>query len=82
MDGILKQVNAQLAGKDYPGESMSLLRSSLRDANNALNTLRMDVQVKESALISAQQQIQFLRQQVSSQMTDRYMGNYQFGRVN
>lgn len=82
MDGILKQVNAQLAGKDYPAESMTLLRTSLRDANNALNTLRMDVQVKESALISAQSQIQFLRQQVSSQMTDRYMGNYQFGRVN
>lgn len=82
MDGILKQVNARLAGKDYPGESMALLRSSLREANSALNTLRMDVQVKESALISAQQQIQFLRQQVSSQMTDRYMGNYQFGRVN
>ncbi|HHA2302497.1 F-type conjugal transfer protein TraH [Enterobacter asburiae] len=82
MDGILKQVNAQLAGKDYPGESMKLLRNSLHEANNALNTLRMDVQVKESALISAQNQIQFLRQQVSSQMTDRYMGNYQFGRVN
>lgn len=82
MDGILKQVNAQLAGKDYPADSMEQLRGSLRAANNALNTLRMDVQVKESALISAQNQIQFLRQQVSSQMTDRYMGNYQFGRVN
>lgn len=82
MDGILKQVNARLAGKDYPKDSMLLLRSSLGEANKALNTLRMDVQVKESALISAQQQIRFVRQQVSSQMTDRYMGNYQFGRVN
>lgn len=82
MDGILKQVNAQLAGKDYPADSMEQLRGSLRAANSALNSLRMDVQVKESTLISAQNQIQFVRQQVSSQMTDRYMGNYQFGRVN
>lgn len=82
MDGILKQVNAQLAGRDYPKENMDQLRDGLREANLALNTLRADVQIKESALISAQQQIQFVRQQVSSQMTDRYIGNYQFGRVN
>ncbi|HGD8770324.1 TPA: conjugal transfer protein, partial [Escherichia coli] len=48
----------------------------------ALNSLRMEVQIKENALISAQQQIRFIRQQVSSKMSDRVLGNYQFSRVN
>lgn len=46
------------------------------------NSLRMEVQIKEDALISAQQQIRFIRQQVSSKMSDRVLGNYQFSRVN
>jgi conjugative transfer pilus assembly protein TraH len=82
LEAVVKVVNGSLATKDYPAESMRDLRRGIGEAQAALNSLRAEVQVKESALISAQQQIRFVRQQVSSQMTDRYMGNYQFSRTN
>ena len=62
--------------------NMKELKSGLAEARQALNSLRMEVQIKEDALISAQQQIRFIRQQVSSRMSDRVLGNYQFSRVN
>ena len=82
LEAVMKVVNGSLATKDYPADSMRDLRGGLAQAQQALDSLRSEVQVKENALIAAQQQIRFVRQQVSSQMTDRYMGNYQFSRVN
>lgn len=82
LEAVVKVVNGSLATKDYPADSMRDLRRGISEAQGALNSLRAEVQVKESALISAQQQIRFIRQQVSSRMTDRYMGNYQFSRTN
>ncbi|HDL7680682.1 MULTISPECIES: conjugal transfer pilus assembly protein TraH [Yersinia] len=82
LEAVMKVVNGSLATKDYPGANMKELKSGLSDARQALNSLRMEVQIKEDALISAQQQIRFIRQQVSSKMTDRVLGNYQFSRVN
>ena len=81
-EAVMKVVNGSLATKDYPGASMKALKSGLSDARQALNALRMEVQIKEDALISAQQQIRFIRQQVSSEMSDRVLGNYHFSRVN
>lgn len=82
LEAVVKVVNGSLATKDYPADSMRDLRRGISEAQGALNSLRAEVQVKESALISAQQQIRFIRQQVSSRITDRYMGNYQFSRTN
>ncbi|MCL6746919.1 conjugal transfer pilus assembly protein TraH [Kosakonia sp. R1.Fl] len=82
LEAVMKVVNGSLATKDYPGASMKQLKNGLADARQALNSLRMEVQIKEEALISAQQQIRFIRQQVSSRMSDRVLGNYQFSRVN
>lgn len=81
-EAVMKVVNGSLATKDYPGANMKELKNGLSDARQALNSLRMEVQIKEDALISAQQQIRFIRQQVSSKMSDRVLGNYQFSRVN
>ncbi|MBX9475251.1 conjugal transfer pilus assembly protein TraH [Yersinia enterocolitica] len=82
LEAVMKVVNGSLATKDYPGTNMKELQRGLSDARQALNSLRMEMQIKEDALISAQQQIRFIRQQVSSKMTDRVLGNYQFSRVN
>ncbi|EFD1589248.1 conjugal transfer protein, partial [Escherichia coli] len=82
LEAVMKVVNGSLATKDYPGANMNELKNGLADARQALNSLRMEVQIKENALISAQQQIRFIRQQVSSKMSDRVLGNYQFSRVN
>ncbi|EEJ7181911.1 conjugal transfer protein, partial [Salmonella enterica subsp. enterica] len=82
LEAVMKVVNGSLATKDYPGTNMKELKNGLSDARQALNSLRMEVQIKEDALISAQQQIRFIRQQVSSKMSDRVLGNYQFSRVN
>ncbi|EBI3694671.1 conjugal transfer protein, partial [Salmonella enterica] len=82
LEAVMKVVNGSLATKDYPGANMKELKNGLSDARQALNSLRMEVQIKEDALISAQQQIRFIRQQVSSKMSDRVLGNYQFSRVN
>lgn len=82
LEAVMKVVNSSLATKDYPGVNMKELQRGLSDARQALNSLRMEMQIKEDALISAQQQIRFIRQQVSSKMTDRVLGNYQFSRVN
>lgn len=81
LEAVMKVVNGSLATKDYPGANMRELKNGLSDARQALNSLRMEVQIKEDALLSAQQQIRFIRQQVSSKMTDRVLGNYQFSRV-
>ncbi|HEL7976685.1 TPA: F-type conjugal transfer protein TraH [Escherichia coli] len=82
LETVMKVVNGSLATKDYPGANMNELKNGLADARQALNSLRMEVQIKENALISAQQQIRFIRQQLSSKMSDRVLGNYQFSRVN
>ena len=82
LEAVMKVVNGSLATKDYPGANMNELKNGLADARQALNSLRMEVQIKENALISAQQQIRFIRQQLSSKMSDRVLGNYQFSRVN
>ncbi|STI81078.1 conjugal transfer pilus assembly protein TraH [Escherichia coli] len=70
----MKVVNGSLATKDYPGANMNELKNGLADARQALNSLRMEVQIKENALISAQQQIRFIRQQLSSKMSDSRAG--------
>ena len=82
LESVMKSVNSSLATKDYPGKNMAQLHTGLAEARQAMNALRMDVQIKENALVSAQQQIRFIRQEVSAKMSNRVLGNYKFSGVN
>lgn len=82
LQNIIKVSNGALVNRAYDEENMKKLREGITSAEQALVALRADIQIKEDALLSAQQQIRFIRQQVSSKMTDRVIGNYKFNRMN
>ncbi|HGM5004243.1 TPA: conjugal transfer protein TraH, partial [Serratia marcescens] len=55
------------------------INSNFTQANQLLASLQSRVQVQTDALLVVDQQMRYMRQQVSARMLTRYQDNYRFG---
>lgn len=58
---------------------MEHINSNMTQANQLLAALQSRVQVQTDALLVVDQQMRYMRQQVSARMLTRYQDNYRFG---
>ncbi|HEN3636746.1 conjugal transfer pilus assembly protein TraH [Yersinia sp. 2544 StPb PI] len=73
---VLQQARMMVAAKNFPEETAKNLKDSMDIAGRQLNSLQGAVQVKSNALMELDRQMSYLRQQVSSQLLERYQQNY------
>lgn len=76
---LLEQAKISLASRNYDEEAMTLLKANISESSRQVEALQQEVQVKSDALAEMDRQMNYLRQQTSSQLLDRYQQNYRFG---
>lgn len=75
---LLTQARVQMGSKNYPEKPVEQLNKNLAEASLQLAQLQSEVDVKASTLMELEQKMSYLRQQVSSQLLERYQQNYDF----
>lgn len=75
---LLTQARVQVGSKNYPEKPVEMLNKNLAEASIQLNMLQSEVEVKANTLMELEQKMGYLRQQVSSQLLERYQQNYDF----
>ncbi|EIH8433947.1 conjugal transfer protein TraH, partial [Escherichia coli] len=76
---LMSGARAMLAVGNYPEATMEQINSNFTQANQLLASLQSRVQVQTDALLVVDQQMRYMRQQVSARMLTRYQDNYRFG---
>jgi conjugative transfer pilus assembly protein TraH len=75
MDGA----RAMLATGNYPEATVEQINNNFNQAGQLISSLQSRVQVQTDSLLVVEQQMRYMRQQVSARMLMRYQNNYQFG---
>ena len=79
MTEMIQQARVMLAGKNYPQPAMDVLQASLTEAGQNIAQMQTRVQVQQDALMVVDRQMNYMRQQVSSNLLTQYQDNYRFG---
>ncbi|KAB5500683.1 conjugal transfer protein TraH [Serratia sp. RJAL6] len=76
---LMSGARAMLATGNYPQSTIDVINDNFTQAGQLIASLQSRVQVQTDALLVVEQQMRYMRQQVSSKMLTRYQNNYQFG---
>lgn len=76
---LMSGARAMLAVGNYPQATIEQINNNFTQANQLLAAEQSRVQVQTDALLVVDQQMRYMRQQVSARMLTRYQDNYRFG---
>lgn len=75
---LVDQARMQMNGRNFPEDSMKMLRDNISEASRQLESLQQTVQVKSNVLMDLDRQMTYLRQQTSGQLQERFQQNTRF----
>lgn len=76
---LMGGARAMLATGNYPEATVEQINNNFTQAGQLIASLQSRVQVQTDALLVVEQQMRYMRQQVSARLLTRYQNNYQFG---
>lgn len=76
---LMGGARAMLATGNYPQSTIDVINDNFTQAGQLIASLQSRVQVQTDALLVVEQQMRYMRQQVSARLLTRYQNNYQFG---
>ncbi|BBG61842.1 conjugal transfer pilus assembly protein TraH [Providencia rustigianii] len=79
---LIDQAKSAIGSRNYLEEAVKPLRENIAEASRQLESLQQMVNTKANVLIELERQMNYLRQQTSSQLQERFMQNTRFNIVN
>ncbi|EAB6419118.1 conjugal transfer protein TraH [Salmonella enterica subsp. enterica] len=79
---LIDQAKSAIGSRNYMEEAVKPLRENIAEASRQLESLQQMVNTKANVLIELERQMNYLRQQTSSQLQERFMQNTRFNIVN
>ncbi|CAM3824694.1 conjugal transfer protein TraH [Rouxiella silvae] len=76
---LVTQANASLSAKNFPEQAAKELKANISSAQTLLVDMKLQSSASQTALDSINRNMQYLQQQVSTQLTSSYQSNYNWG---